>query len=109
MSHSGYKQTALPTELPPLYGVMKNIKHEINELEAELLQLNSLVRERRKELVRLAKCPNKSCTCRLFWQKHVEKLLALQMRKIRREIRSGPRATAATGKGKTRKPVKRNR
>ena len=61
---------------------------EATELEAELLRLNTLVRERRKQLARLEKCPNKDCPCRLVWRNHVEKNLAGQMGKIRRQVHS---------------------
>ena len=61
---------------------------EATELEAELLRLNTLVRERRKQLARLEKCPNKDCPCRLVWRNHVEKNLAGQVRKIRRKVSS---------------------
>jgi hypothetical protein len=61
---------------------------EATELEAELLRLNTLVRERRKQLARLEKCPNKDCPCRLVWRNHVEKNLAGQMGKIRRQVRT---------------------
>jgi hypothetical protein len=81
---------------------MKTIQREIIELEAELLRLNSLVRDRRKELVRLAKCPNKTCTCRLFWQEHVEKILALQMGKIRRQLHPKRPRAAKNAKLKSR-------
>jgi hypothetical protein len=79
---------------------MKTKQHEIVELEAELLRLNRLVRDRRRELVRLAKCPNETCACRLFWQDHVEKLVARQMRKIRQKIRPDSRTSM-----KSRKPA----
>jgi hypothetical protein len=58
------------------------------ELEAELLRLNALVRERRKQLIRLEECPNKDCACRLVWRDHVEKNLAGQVVKIRRQVRN---------------------
>ena len=61
---------------------------EATELEAELLRLNTLVRERRKQLARLEECPNKDCPCRLVWRDHVEKNLAGQVGKIRRQVRS---------------------
>jgi hypothetical protein len=61
---------------------------EATELEAELLRLNTLVRERRKQLVRLEKCPNKDCPCRVVWRNHVEKNLAGQVGKIRRKVSS---------------------
>lgn len=56
------------------------------ELEAELLRLNALVRARRKQLVRLDKCPNKDCPCRFVWREHVEKNLAGQVGKVRHQI-----------------------
>ena len=57
------------------------------ELEAELARLSALVRERRKQLARLEKCPNKDCPCRFVWREHIEKNLAGQMGKIRRQVR----------------------
>jgi hypothetical protein len=73
---------------------------EATELEAELLRLNSLVRERRKQLARLEKCPNKDCPCRVVWRNHVEKNLAGQMGKIRRKV-STKTAQPAKPKGKS--------
>ena len=63
-------------------------------LEAELLRLNALVRERRKQLARLEECPNKDCPCRLVWRDQVEKNLEGQVGKIRRQVgaKSPPRA-----------------
>jgi hypothetical protein len=61
---------------------------DATELEAELLRLNTLVRERRKQLARLESCPNKDCPCRVVWRNHVEKSLAGQVGKIRRKVRS---------------------
>jgi hypothetical protein len=76
---------------------------EATELEAELLRLNTLVRERRKQLARLEKCPNKDCPCRLVWRNHVEKNLAGQMGKIRRKVSSkGVRAAKPKGQPKAR-------
>jgi hypothetical protein len=62
----------------------------VTALEAELVRLNALVRERRKQLDRLEKCPNKDCPCRFVWREHVEKNLAGQVGKIRRHVRSKP-------------------
>ncbi len=72
---------------------------EATELEAELLRLNTLVRERRKQLARLEKCPNKDCPCRIVWRNHVEKNLAGQVGKIQRQVRgkSARRAGSKTG------------
>jgi hypothetical protein len=66
----------------------KGKPQEATELEAELLRLNTLVRERRKQLDRLEKCPNKDCPCRVVWRNHVEKNLAGQVGKIRRKVSS---------------------
>ncbi len=60
------------------------------ELEAELTMLSAMVRERRKQLARLEKCPNKDCPCRFVWRERVEKNLASQMGKIRRQVRGKP-------------------
>ena len=70
---------------------------EATELEAELLRLSTLVRERRKQLARLEECPNKDCPCRLVWRNHVEKNLAGQVGKVRRQVR-GKRAGLAGSK-----------
>src|ERR1039457_827616 len=58
----------------------------VTELEAELVRLHALVRERRKQLDRLEKCPNKDCPCRFVWREHVEKNLAGQVGKIRQHV-----------------------
>ena len=60
------------------------------QLEADLARLNALVRERRRQLARLEKCPNKDCPCRFVWREHVEKNLAGQMGKIRKHVRGRP-------------------
>ena len=65
------------------------------ELEAELLRLNSLVRERRAQLERMEDCPNKECRCRAVWQEQVDKGLASQIRKIRRQVGEEPVKGAA--------------
>jgi len=57
------------------------------DLEAELLRLNALVRERRKQLARLEKCPNKDCPCRFVWREQVEKNLEGQVGRIRQQVR----------------------
>jgi hypothetical protein len=66
---------------------MKSKQREAAELEAELLRLNELVRARREQLARLQNCPNPDCPCRVVWREHVEKGLAGQMGKIRRQVR----------------------
>ena len=70
---------------------MKRKQDDAVELEAELLRLNNLVRQRRKQLAFLAKCPNKHCECRAVWREVVEKKLAGQVGKIRRQV-NGPKA-----------------
>ena len=67
---------------------MKRKEREAIELEAELVRLNTLVRERRKQLVRLETCPHKDCQCRLVWRDQVEKQLASQVGKIRQQVRA---------------------
>src|ERR1017187_2720623 len=59
---------------------------QATDLAAELVRLNALVRERRKQLARLDKCPNKDCPCRFVWREHVEKNLAGQVGKIRQHV-----------------------
>ena len=65
---------------------MKSKREQAAELEAELVRLNTLVRARRKQLERLEKCPNKDCECRMVWREFVEKNLASQVGKIRRQV-----------------------
>lgn len=68
-----------------------------SKLEAQLAWLNTLLRERRKQLARLEKCPNKDCPCRFVWREHVEQNLAGQIGKIRSRVR-GEAAPARTAK-----------
>lgn len=63
------------------------------ELEAELLRLNALVRRRRAQLARLEKCPNPDCECRLVWRDVVERTLAKQVGRVRRQVRQKPPKT----------------
>jgi hypothetical protein len=77
----------------------KSKQSDAVELESELLRLNTLVRERRKQLARLAVCPNKTCECRKVWSEVVEEKLAGQMGKIRKQVRARPRP-ARNGKAK---------
>jgi hypothetical protein len=81
--------------------MMKSTQQEALEFEAELLRLNALVRQRRKQLARLDKCPNKDCECRAVWREVVEKNLAGQVRKIRRQVRSHP-----AGNSKPKRPLR---
>ncbi|HEY5915372.1 MAG TPA: hypothetical protein VJA21_32720 [Verrucomicrobiae bacterium] len=66
---------------------MKSKPERAAELEAELMRLNILVRARRKQLARLERCPNKDCECRMVWRDSVEKSLAEQMGRIRRQVK----------------------
>jgi hypothetical protein len=84
--------------------MMKSKQRQVLELEAELLRLNALVRQRRKQLAYLDKCPNKECECRRVWHEVVEKDLAQQMGKVRRGVRNGAVTKAAPSK---RKPARR--
>jgi hypothetical protein len=79
---------------------MKSKQLQALELEDELVRLNSLVRARRAQLARLEKCPNKNCECRAVWREVVEKKLAGQVGRIRRQVRSGPKAGAKPKAGK---------
>ena len=74
---------------------MKSKERQVLELEAELLRLNDLVRQRRKQLAFLEKCPNKHCECRRVWRQVVEKNLARQVGKIRRRVQSRKKAQKA--------------
>ena len=67
---------------------MNGKEREATELEAQLVRLNALVRERRQQLARLETCPNKDCPCRLVWRNHVEQNLAGQVGKVRRQVRA---------------------
>ena len=79
--------------------MMKRKPSEALTLEAELLRLNTLVRERREQLARLRECPNKTCECRRVWGKEVGKNLANQVRKIRRQL--GPKSAKASKTSQT--------
>ncbi len=81
----------------------KSDQRDVIDFEAELVRLNTLVRERRKQLARLEKCPNKTCECRLVWREMVDKKLAGQMGKIRRQVHGQPNGVAQSA----RRPAKR--
>jgi hypothetical protein len=83
--------------------MMNGKQRDGTQLEAELIRLNTLVRERRKQLARMEKCPNKDCPCRFVWREHVEKRLAGQVGEIRRRVRNqAANLTKAKGKPKRR-------
>ncbi len=87
---------------------MKRKPSKVVELETELLRLNELVRARRKQLSRLAACPNKNCECRQIWREVVEDRLANQVSKIRLGVAgNGVSAKAAAGKS-AKKSVKKS-
>ncbi len=79
---------------------MKSKERQALELEAELVRLNNLVRARRAQLLRLENCPNKNCECRRIWRSVVEKDLASQVSKVRRQVRS---SSASNGKTRTKR------
>jgi hypothetical protein len=76
---------------------MKSKQPDATDLEDELIRLNALVRERRQQLARLKDCPNPHCPCRVVWREVVEKKLAGQVGKIRRNVRSRPRTVVKAG------------
>ncbi len=76
---------------------MKSKQRQAAELAEELERLNALVRQRRKQLNFLERCPNKQCECRLVWRDVVEKNLATQVGKIRRHIREQAASSARNG------------
>ena len=73
-------------------------------LEAELMKLNLLVRERREQLDRLEKCPNKDCPCRFIWREHVEGNLAGQVSKVRQHVRTKSAKSAKSKPRPRRRP-----
>ena len=77
---------------------MKSKKQDALALEVELLRLNLLVRQRRAQLARLEKCPNKDCECRQVWREVVEQDLARQVGKVSRRVRP------ATGRAARKSP-----
>jgi len=76
--------------------MMKSKKRDVLELETELLTLTNLVRRRRAQLARLAKCPNKDCECRAVWREVIEKDLAGQVGKVRRQVHGAKSKRSAT-------------
>jgi hypothetical protein len=94
----GGGNTAKTSYVSVVYLKMKRQQHDKLELEAELLKLNALVRERREQLARIEDCPNKGCHCRAVWREQVEKGLSSQVRKIRRRIGGKPKPAAKSKK-----------
>ena len=82
---------------------MNGKQRAATQLEAELIRLNTLVRERRKQLARLEKCPNKDCPCRFVWREHVEMNLAGQVGEIRRRV-MGRQAKLTPSKDPAKRP-----
>ena len=78
---------------------------QVTDLEAELVRLNALARERRKQLARLEKCPNKDCPCRFVWREHVERNLAGQVGKIQRQVRGAPAKSTKPARRAKRRPA----
>lgn len=76
------------------------------DLEAELLRLTSMVRQRRKQLERLARCPNKDCECRRVWKEVVQENVSGQVSKIRRSVKAAPNGAKTAVKGRSAKPAK---
>ena len=76
---------------------MKRTQRQAAELESELLRLNTLVRERRKQLARLESCPKKDCECRRVWREVVEKNLSRQVGKVRKHVK-GKRTSKSKSK-----------
>lgn len=86
---------------------MKRGKPQAAKLEAELVRLNELVRQRRQQLARLEQCPHHDCECRHVWREVVENKLATQVSKVRKHVRQGAskpstesKRTAKTARGK---------
>ena len=85
---------------------MKRIQRGAAELEAELLRLNTLVRERRRQLTRLEQCPHKDCESRQVWHEVVEQQLATQVGKIGKRVQTSKSKPRKPGKAKTNEPEK---
>lgn len=82
---------------------MKSRPLDATELEAELLRLNALVRERRNQLARLKNCPNPDCPCRVVWRDTVEKSLANQVGRVRRNVSGGSKNSSKPKRAAARK------
>jgi hypothetical protein len=83
---------------------MKRARPRRAKLEAELLRLNELVRQRRQQLARLENCPDHDCECRRVWREVVESKLASQVSKVGKHVRQ----SSATAKAKANSKRRRN-
>ena len=83
---------------------MKRKSRETAALEAELLHLNKLVRQRREQLARLEHCPHKDCECRQVWREVVESKLANQVHKVRSHVMVKSKPSAHSRKTARPKP-----
>ena len=88
---------------------MSSKPRETLALEAELIRLNALVRERRQQLARLKACPNPECPCRVVWKNKVEEGLAEQMRKTGKQVNHSHGTGKALKKGKKVSVAKRQK
>ena len=88
---------------------MSSKPRETLALEAELIRLNALVRERRQQLARLKACPNPECPCRVVWKSKVDEGLAEQMRKIGKQVNHSHETGAAPKKRKKASVAKRQK
>ncbi len=80
---------------------MKSKQRKVVELAAELERLNELVRQRRRQLAFLERCPHKTCECRQVWRDMMEKNLAAQVGTIRRNLKTQPtKPTASKTRGR---------
>ena len=79
---------------------MKRKPQQTAKLEAELLRLNDLVRQRREQLARLEDCPHTECECRRVWNKVVEDKLASQVHKVRKHVRGTRAKSCSSNKSK---------
>ena len=89
------------------YMIMNGKERVGANLEDELLRLNALVRERRKQLARLEKCPNKDCPCRFVWREQVEKNLEGQVGRIQQRVHGKSAKLAKPKKHAKQRPAPR--
>jgi hypothetical protein len=87
---------------------MKRARPKMAKLEAELVRLNTLVRERRLQLARLEECPNHDCECRHVWREVVETKLAAQVGKVREHVRNPSARTKKKSLRRAKRPRSRS-